>query len=311
VGLAAIDILPWYFSSAMHWDTITREIVANHHIFYTQKAGFIPTAYGNFIRPVLYLIYILFTWRFLHAHAILRKESRRTVGNRWLIFLVTVLSISQVLISLVALLRIVNQVTVTLGSANFLIFILIHNVLLISIILFIIYQPRILYSYVFVSEMKFTKKVNDTDILHPAPIQASALAEVESAPVPAKKSLLLSAREAAYKEAILQYMETQKPYLKPDFQISQLSQNLNIPAHHCSYVLNYLIGKNFRDWINSYRVNHFIQQYELKSEMMTIEALASEAGFSNSATFYNAFKKEYIILPTDYFRQKKQRENVQ
>lgn len=310
VAIAVIDILPWYFSSAIDWDTTTRDIIASHHIFYTQKAGLIPTVYSNFIRPVLYLVYLFFSWRVLYARGVFRKANRRSVGNRWLIFLLITLTISQFLISTIALLRIINQVTITPGGINFLIFILIHNLLLISVILFIIYQPRILYSYVFVSEIESGRMGFTAKKIEPPEAEVAKTHEEELAPVTTKKSLLLTEREAAYKEAILKYMETEKPYLRSDFQISQLAQSLNIPAHHCSYVLNYLIGKNFRDWINSYRVNHFIQQYELKSETMTIEALASEAGFSNSATFYNAFKKEYIILPTDYFRQKKQREQV-
>jgi len=303
VVFAMIDILPWYFSSGINWEATTREIVASKNFFYTQKAGLVPTAYSNLIRPFLFLIYLFFSWRFVTIHGVFRKKNWLTVGNRWLIFLLLALTLAQVLNLWIALVRMSNT-----GSINFSIFILTHNLVLISVILFIIYQPLILYSYVFVSDMKFTSNVPKTDVQNSAIQSLPTLVEDESAhSSPVKKSSLSAAREAAYKEAILNYMETQKPYLKADFQISQLSQSLNIPAHHCSYVLNYLIGKNFRDWINGYRVNHFIQQYELKAETMTIEALASEAGFSNSATFYNAFKKEYIILPTDYFRQKKQR----
>jgi AraC-like DNA-binding protein len=68
-------------------------------------------------------------------------------------------------------------------------------------------------------------------------------------------------------------------------------------------VINNHIGKNFRDWINSYRITHFLTQYPILADKITIEAIAQEAGFKNQATFYNAFKKEKGIMPRAYFSQ--------
>ncbi|MNV63201.1 transcriptional activator FtrA [compost metagenome] len=96
-----------------------------------------------------------------------------------------------------------------------------------------------------------------------------------------------------------------QPYLLESFQIVDLAGELNIPVHHCSFVLNNLIGKNFRDWINEYRINSFMEQYPLKAERMTIESVAHECGFKSIATFYNAFKKETGLMPTAYFSRKK------
>jgi len=311
--LALIDTLPWYFSSSIDWSATVKEITAHRQIFYTQKTGFIPSSYLNIIKPVYYLTYLFLSWRIAKASGIFRSFDWRNVGSRWISFLLTAATLSQTMILMIVMHAMLKEQSAPINPRIFLSLVLIHNLLLLSIILFIIYQPRILYSFIFVSERMSSVQVPTISIPMNDSSDLSEREQPQSFVPPAqipKKSSVLTKREALYKEAMLAYMETQKPYLKPDFQISQLSQSLNIPAHHCSYVLNYLIGKNFRDWINSYRVNHFIQQYELKSETMTIEALASEAGFSNSATFYNAFKKEYIILPTDYFRQKKQRQEI-
>ena len=96
-------------------------------------------------------------------------------------------------------------------------------------------------------------------------------------------------------------MEEEEPFLLPDFQIIHLAQKLNIPAHHCSYVINNVIGKNFRDWINSYRITNFIKNYPANSAKMTIETIAYQCGFKSLATFYNAFKKETGLMPKAYF----------
>jgi YesN/AraC family two-component response regulator len=104
------------------------------------------------------------------------------------------------------------------------------------------------------------------------------------------------------KYKMLNYLETQRPYLRPEFIFADLAFALKIPMHQCSFVLNHLIGKNFRDWINGYRIEHFVQNYTNNSKSKTIEGLALESGFSNIRTFYNAFKKEKGEIPRIYFQ---------
>jgi AraC-like DNA-binding protein len=98
-------------------------------------------------------------------------------------------------------------------------------------------------------------------------------------------------------------MVAKKMYQFQDLQILELSKETNILVHHCSYVLNRVLGKNFRDWINEYRINHFIELYKSQRESKTIEAIANESGFKNTATFYNAFKKSTGLSPSQYFKQ--------
>jgi AraC-like DNA-binding protein len=107
-----------------------------------------------------------------------------------------------------------------------------------------------------------------------------------------------------YIETMKELMERKQPFLNPDYQISGLSSDLGIPVHHCSYVLNYHMGKGFRDWINGYRVNYFLQQIPRQGSTKTIEAIAVESGFKNNTTFYNAFKKEKGVLPGDYIKDR-------
>jgi YesN/AraC family two-component response regulator len=69
-------------------------------------------------------------------------------------------------------------------------------------------------------------------------------------------------------------------------------------------VLNNVIEKNFRDWINEFRINHFIEMFIIYKDKKTIEALAQESGFKNPATFYNAFKKLTGLSPSQYFKNR-------
>ena len=94
----------------------------------------------------------------------------------------------------------------------------------------------------------------------------------------------------------------EKPFLNSDFQILDLAHYFKIPTHQCSAMINNLIGKNFRDWINSHRVDYFIKTYPQKSPKLTIDAIAFESGFSSMTTFYRAFKKETGRMPSTYFQ---------
>jgi YesN/AraC family two-component response regulator len=102
-------------------------------------------------------------------------------------------------------------------------------------------------------------------------------------------------------EAINDLMEKEQPFLLPDFQIIHLAQRLQIPVHYCSATINNVMGRNFRDWLNSHRIRYFIKAYPGLSDTMTVKTVAYQSGFKNITTFYNAFKKETGQMPTTYF----------
>jgi YesN/AraC family two-component response regulator len=48
----------------------------------------------------------------------------------------------------------------------------------------------------------------------------------------------------------------EKPYLKEGLTLKGLAEELNIPAHHLSIVVNKYTGKNFYGFINEYRIKN-------------------------------------------------------
>jgi AraC-like DNA-binding protein len=172
-------------------------------------------------------------------------------------------------------------------------FILIKCGVLLFVIGFLLQQPRLLYGFLFVDAQW---KTGDADNLKIGQIINNA------SPVPVSpKSNLLPAQATTYTEAMIKLMKDEKLFLTTDFQISHLAQKLDIPVHQCSYLINNVIGKNFRDWINAHRIDYFISNYPGAVDKMTIEAIASQSGFKSMATFYNAFKKETGLMPKTYF----------
>ncbi|UCE07541.1 MAG: hypothetical protein JSW07_05770, partial [bacterium] len=69
-----------------------------------------------------------------------------------------------------------------------------------------------------------------------------------------EKTPLADAVKEDYKNKLLQYMETQKPYLEPSLCLNDLAKKVAIAPHHISQVLNASLNQKFYDFINSYRI---------------------------------------------------------
>jgi AraC-like DNA-binding protein len=63
------------------------------------------------------------------------------------------------------------------------------------------------------------------------------------------------------------------------------------------------MSTNFSDYVNRYRVIHFLREVDNgKLDQLTISGLMNECGFSSKATFYRAFKKIKGCTPTGWLK---------
>jgi AraC-like DNA-binding protein len=98
-------------------------------------------------------------------------------------------------------------------------------------------------------------------------------------------------------------MKHAKPYKKADLSVSDLAEMLGTKPHILSKVINDGYHKNFRDYVNSYRIAEFITLAGTKEfRHYTFLALAQEVGFNSKSTFNLAFKKQTRKSPRDYFK---------
>lgn len=106
-------------------------------------------------------------------------------------------------------------------------------------------------------------------------------------------------------QALLEeFMQTQQPYLQHDLTLGALASMLHLKPNYLSRVINNCYQKNFFDFVNSYRVQHFIEKAPLPEQQhKTLLGIALEVGFNSKSTFNRAFKKEYGVPPTTYFKQ--------
>lgn len=98
---------------------------------------------------------------------------------------------------------------------------------------------------------------------------------------------------------LMQFMETEKPYLDDKLTLQKLAEQFNLPEKQLSLLINQHTGKHFFDFINEFRINDAKILLKEQSQLTVLEVLY-EVGFNSKSSFYTAFKKETNLTPTDY-----------
>lgn len=101
---------------------------------------------------------------------------------------------------------------------------------------------------------------------------------------------------------LLDYLSNNdKPYTNPDLSLPVTARALNLNANQLSRVINEKSGNNFKDYINSFRIEEakrILVSEEYKK--LTIDAIAIKAGFKSRTPFYKAFKEHTGMTPKKY-----------
>ncbi|PKP38368.1 MAG: AraC family transcriptional regulator [Bacteroidetes bacterium HGW-Bacteroidetes-15] len=102
-------------------------------------------------------------------------------------------------------------------------------------------------------------------------------------------------------EKLNQYMVAEKPYLNPDLTLSQLANELEIPSHHLSQIINEHFNINFFDFINRFRVEDVkTKMFDPKYSHYSLLGIAFESGFNSKSAFNRIFKKFTGKTPSLY-----------
>jgi adenylate cyclase len=119
-----------------------------------------------------------------------------------------------------------------------------------------------------------------------------------------EKAPLLDDQTAThYSNALLTYMVEEQPYLSPDLSLRSLAERIEIHPNQLSWLLNDRLGKNFNQFINHYRVEHFKDLALDKSNShISLLGLAYESGFNSKTVFNTYFKKEVGMTPKDWLK---------
>ena len=124
--------------------------------------------------------------------------------------------------------------------------------------------------------------------------------KTEQSPKYAKSTLKPDIAEKQLAE-LFNAMETEKLFLQKDITLQSLADQLKMPAHHLSQIINEKLNKNFFDLINHYRVEEAGTLLKDASyNHYSLEAIGNEAGFKAKSTFNTVFKKFTQMTPSEY-----------
>jgi len=94
-------------------------------------------------------------------------------------------------------------------------------------------------------------------------------------------------------------MEEEKIYRDDELNLSELATQISLSPHQVSEYLNLHLGKNFFQFVNFYRIKEAKSLCTQEKEK-TILSIAYEVGFPSKSTFYDAFRRETGMSPTEY-----------
>jgi len=103
----------------------------------------------------------------------------------------------------------------------------------------------------------------------------------------ARSSLNIHDKQKIYKK-MTQLLANEKPYLKFDLTLDELSNMLDTTPNQLSQVINERLDKNFHQFINEYRVNEVKQN--INDHKRTLYAIGLDSGFNSKSAFNRVFK---------------------
>ncbi|MCL2246212.1 MAG: helix-turn-helix domain-containing protein [Lentimicrobiaceae bacterium] len=102
---------------------------------------------------------------------------------------------------------------------------------------------------------------------------------------------------------ILKLMEDTSVICEPDFSLDKLSELVDSNQNYVSQVINTAFKKNFRTFLNRYRIREAQRLYsKLDTSRFTVESVALRVGFRSPSAFRSTFKEVTGVSPGYYLK---------
>ncbi len=122
-------------------------------------------------------------------------------------------------------------------------------------------------------------------------------------PAKYQKSRLSSELARNIQHNLKEALEEKQVFMDPKLSLADLAEMCNVSVNQLSQYLNGNLGKNFYDFINRNRLDHFLgnaRKHEFKT--LSILGLAYESGFNSKTTFNTYFNKEIKMTPREFLK---------
>lgn len=117
------------------------------------------------------------------------------------------------------------------------------------------------------------------------------------------KNLLNNDEVDDFRDKLMDYFKEDEPYLDSQLSLNSVAKNIAIHPNKLSYLINEILGVNFNEFINQYRLNHFKTiALDSKFKHITILGLAYDSGFNSKSVFNTYFKKTEGVTPSKWVK---------
>lgn len=107
---------------------------------------------------------------------------------------------------------------------------------------------------------------------------------------------------AEYREKLEQWMETEKPYLNPEFRLNDLRQVLPLNRTYLSQFIHAEYDCTFYQFVTNYRIEEAKRLMREQPDLKMYD-IAEQCGFSSPTVFGRVFARETGQTPTEWLAQ--------
>jgi AraC-like DNA-binding protein len=104
-------------------------------------------------------------------------------------------------------------------------------------------------------------------------------------------------------DRLIDYFEKQQVYQDSSLTLPKLAKSLGVASWYLSQVINEKFGRNFYEFVNSYRIKDSMHRLQQANKSQNILQIAYEVGFNSKSAFNLAFKKYTGKTPACYKQQ--------
>ena len=104
---------------------------------------------------------------------------------------------------------------------------------------------------------------------------------------------------AEYRAKLEQWMETEKPYLNPEFRLNDLRQILPLNRTYLSQLINAEYDCTFYQFVTNYRIEEAKRLMKEKPDLK-MQDIAEQCGFSSPVVFSRIFVRETGETPSEW-----------
>jgi AraC-like DNA-binding protein len=287
-----INITPYVFKS---WDyklLYASNVIKDAHNFLNLDYLFMPPSISFLSRPIIALIYVIAS-----VALIFRRGLNKSYINiqtklifKWLTFFIGIASILYLgFLFFTFSAFYIDTLKVESRQGDFILYSTIGGLILLNLSL--LFFPNILYG---LPQLDYAIVTKENKVLE------EQLGIAEDIKKQSRSFEISTEKLTLLKLKIEKYIED-KPYLNPEFNLTMMSSDTDIPVHHLSYYFNEYLNVNFNTWKNDLKIAYVIHLIRNGSgEILTLDALAKQAGFGSRTSFFNSFKQKIGVSPSEY-----------